>query len=356
MTTESQPSDSDLEKARQVLALLGVSPEALVASQPARPAREVPTFTDWVPVVSGLVGEGTRKLYSTYWNKLVALWPQRRLDELPASDLTWLFGHVRQTGVRRRNWRGGHSAAEHMFSATRCLYKFAVDDGLITAAQDPTRKVKKPKRAVPTRRGLNNMVLEAITAAASTTGDDPALDALLIRLHVETAARRGGALALTLDDLDREQCLVRLHEKGELSRWQPVSPTLMTHLVDHAHHRGAREPTSKVLRYHNGKPLTYRRYDGLWERLREHVEPVRTQNISTHWLRHTTLKWAERNFGEAVARAYAGHRPNTDSKTGAIAIYVKADLEEVATALAALTGEPHPLAADTPTELFDNGD
>jgi integrase/recombinase XerC len=44
-----------------------------------------------------------------------------------------------------------------------------------------------------------------------------------------------------------------------------------------------------------------------------------------------------------VARAYAGH---TDSggETGATATYVRASLAEVAAALAALTGEPHPLA------------
>ena len=35
-----------------------------------------------------------------------------------------------------------------------------------------------------------------------------------------------------------------------------------------------------------------------------------TQQISMHWIRHTTLTWVERNFGYAVARAYAGH---TDS-------------------------------------------
>ena len=42
-----------------------------------------------------------------------------------------------------------------------------------------------------------------------------------------------------------------------------------------------------------------------------------------------------------MARAYAGH---TDSGAGATATYVRASLAEVAAALAALTGEPHPLA------------
>jgi hypothetical protein len=35
---------------------------------------------------------------------------------------------------------------------------------------------------------------------------------------------------------------------------------------------------------------------------------------------------------------------------GAMATYVRAGLPEVATALAALTGEPHPLAISTPEE------
>ena len=68
-----------------------------------------------------------------------------------------------------------------------------------------------------------------------------------------------------------------------------------------------------------------------------------TQQISTHWIRHTTLTWVERNFGYAVARAYAGHT-DSGSETGATATYVRASLAEVAAALAALTGEPHPLA------------
>jgi hypothetical protein len=49
----------------------------------------------------------------------------------------------------------------------------------------------------------------------------------------------------------------------------------------------------------------------------------------------------ERNFGFAVAHAYAGH---TDDKGRVTSTYVKATLAEVATALSALTGEPHPLA------------
>lgn len=88
--------------------------------------------------------------------------------------------------------------------------------------------------------------------------------------------------------------------------------------------------------------MTSRRYDHLWLRLGKHLSWVATQQISTHWLRHTTLTWVERNFGFAVARAYAGHDGKSDA--GTTATYVRADLYEIASALAALTEERHPLA------------
>ena len=73
--------------------------------------------------------------------------------------------------------------------------------------------------------------------------------------------------------------------------------------------------------------------------------PGRTpQQISTHWLRHTTLTWVERNFGLPVAHAYAGHTDGAGDTGTATMTYVRATVAEVAAALAALTGEPHPLA------------
>ena len=57
-----------------------------------------------------------------------------------------------------------------------------------------------------------------------------------------------------------------------------------------------------------------------------------------HWIRHSTLTWVERNFGYAVARAYAGHT-DRGSDAGATTTSVRATVSEVATALAALTGE-----------------
>jgi hypothetical protein len=68
--------------------------------------------------------------------------------------------------------------------------------GLISEADNPARKVAKPRRLPSTRRAVPDTRLAEINEVAARTGDDPELDALLLRLHTETACRRGGALAL----------------------------------------------------------------------------------------------------------------------------------------------------------------
>jgi integrase len=117
----------------------------------------------------------------------------------------------------------------------------AEDDGLVAEADNPARKVDKPRRLPSTRRALPDTRLAEINQGAAAGGNDPELDTLILRLHTETACRRAGALALRPQDLDPDQCLVRLREKGETVRWQPVSPTLMGCLLQHAQERHAPE-------------------------------------------------------------------------------------------------------------------
>ncbi|MFI7509889.1 tyrosine-type recombinase/integrase [Micromonospora aurantiaca] len=337
---DTTASGAELGAARLLLARMGISPAELLEAAVARP--QAPTFAEYVPVVAAAVTAGTRRAYGSYWKRVVERWGQRRLDEPTPSEIEQLAEHVKTHVVARRNARGGRSAAEHLIAALRCLYRRAVADGFIAAADNPALKVAKPRRLPSMRRAVADTRLAEIYEVAASTGDDPALDSLLLRLHTETACRRGGALALRPADLDPDQCLILLREKADTMRWQPVSPTLMRYLLRHAEERGATE-AGQLLRYRNGQPITRRRYDYLWARIGEHLPWVYVQQISTHWLRHTTLTWVERNFGYAIARAYAGHSEN-GGDVGTTATYVKATLQEIAGALSALTNEPHPLS------------
>lgn len=333
-----------LTAARQLLTQMGISLTDLQqAGDGTRP--HAPTFAEYVPIVAAAVGPGSRRMYSTYWNKVVERWGDRRLDEPTPTQIEALMRAHQESAVRRRNYRGGRSAAEHMISALRCLYKRAVADGIITETDNPAAKVAKPRRLDSTRTALADDRIAEIIDTAGTSGDDPELDLLIIRFHTETAARRGGLLALRPKDLDVQQCLVMLQEKGGTFRWQPVSPTLMQYLLRHIDHRGA-SPDQPLLRYRSGNRVGRRRYDYIWTRIGKTLPWVTTQNISAHWLRHTTLTWVERVYGYGVALAYAGHAESPND-AGTTARYVKATLPEVATALAGLTGEPHPLALTT---------
>ena len=199
-----------LAAARLLLSRMGIDRADLITA--ATPRSPVPTFAAYVPVVAGAVTAGTRRAYSCYWARLVAALGQRRLDEPTPSQLQQLAEPVKTGAAVRRTSRGGRNAAENFIAATRCLYRYAERDGLIAKPDNPARKVAKPRRLPSTRRALTDVQLAEINHIAATTGDDPQLDTMRLRLHTETAARRGGALNLRPRGLDPDQCLILLRE------------------------------------------------------------------------------------------------------------------------------------------------
>ena len=176
-----------VEAALVLLERMGLTPADLAAVPQAR--KPVPTFAEYVPMVSAAVSAGTRRAYGSYWNRVVEHWGERHLDEPTPSEIRQLMVYVKPHVVARRNARGGRSAQEHPVAALRCLYQRAVDDGLIAEAGNPARKVAKPRRLLTTRRALPDNRLAQINNVAATTGDDPELDTLILRLHTETACR-----------------------------------------------------------------------------------------------------------------------------------------------------------------------
>ena len=126
------PQQAAVEAALLVLERMGLSPADLTAVARRRPA--VPTFAEYVPVVSAAVSAGTRRAYGSYWNRVIEHWGSRRLDEPSPSEIRQLMTHVKTHVVARRNARGGRSAQEHLVAALRCLYQRAVEDGLIAEA------------------------------------------------------------------------------------------------------------------------------------------------------------------------------------------------------------------------------
>ena len=108
------PQPTTVDAAPLILKSMGLTLEDLAAPG-QRP--DVPTFADYVPVVSAAVTDGTRKAYGSYWNRVVEQWGARRLDEPTPSEIRQLVAYVKTHAVPRHNARGGRGAAENLIAA-----------------------------------------------------------------------------------------------------------------------------------------------------------------------------------------------------------------------------------------------
>ena len=225
----------------------------------------VPTFAEYVPVVSAAVSAGTRRAYGSYWNRIVEHWGARRLDEPTPSEIRQLMTWVKTHVVARRNGR--------------CERSTWWPRALPIPARSRGRADQRGRRPGPEGG-------QAAAAAVHTAG-----------------------------------------------------------LVQHGQDRHA-PPGGQLLRYADGRPITSRRYDHLWIRIGRQLPWVRTQQISTHWIRH--ILPTSCHFGFVTAQTYAGHEDHGRGGK-AMTTYIRAGLPEVATALAALTSEDHPLAVSSPS-------
>ncbi|MCL4414244.1 MAG: site-specific integrase, partial [Actinobacteria bacterium] len=270
------------------------------------------------------------------------------LGELDADDLAELVAEAGRRARRRRPGCTGRSAEENCVAALRALYRRAVKAKVV--ACNPAAEVDKPQRLQNRRRALSASELAELWEALTCLSRDPELDLLLVRFHLETGARRAGAIGLCLGDVDPCRQTVWLHEKFDKEREQPVSANLLHALFSHAESRGARDPEDPVFRYRTvdpgtgaGRPLTRRHYNTVFEQLQRALGWAERMGLCAHVLRHTAGTAVERPGGHAVAIAFLGHAQSGRATTG---IYTKASIHEVAAAVALLTGEPHPLAPE----------
>jgi integrase/recombinase XerC len=330
------------------LALSGITPEEILAAAGNGPATlaDGPTVAEYVTRIEGRFKETTRATYATHWRLLVELRGGCRLGELDSDDLAELVAEAGRRARIRRPSCTGRSAEENCVAAFRALYLKAVKARVVSF--NPAGELDKPRRLENRRRALTASELSEVWETVTLVSRDPELDFLLVRFHVETGARRIGALGLRLKDLDFSRQTIWLTEKFDKPREQPVSASLLQALVAHAEGRGAKRPEDPVFRYRlvdpetgAGRPLTRRHYNTLFERLQAAIGWAQRMGLCAHVLRHTAGTAVERIAGFAVASAFLGHSQNGRGPTS---IYTKASIHEVAAAIAKLTGEPHPLA------------
>lgn len=334
-------------RAKVVLAeleALGLTVEDLIAASggPSVGRQVGPTVAEYVPVVASAYQARTRRTYNSYWSLLVEMCGPMTLGTVTVEDLLRVAEEAGRRAQARRPGSNGRASRESCVAAMRAVFTRACKAGLVTT--NPALLVDKPRRLSNRRRALNPSELDDLWAAVVATTHDPELDLLLLRFHLESGARRMGAINLRVRDVDPVRQTVWLHEKFGAEREQPISRSLVDTVLGIGAARGAERADEVVFRSRRSPgrfvPISDRTYDRIFTRAQERITWARRTPVTAHVLRHTAITAIERTSGFAVAQAFAGHTPSSVTGT-----YTKADIGEVAAAVAALTGEPHPLAS-----------
>lgn len=246
---------------------LGLSIDDLVAAvgDKQRVTNGVPTVAEYVEVVERAFGPGrTAETYRSYWRLAVARFGDRPIDAVDDDGCEQVLADAVARAQQRRPGSDGRSSREHCVSALRALFGRAERAGLIV--RNPAAALDKPRRIESRRRALDDAELGEAVEAVRTTSHDPDLDLLLVRFHLESGARREGALNLRLGDLDSRRATAWLREKYGKGREQPVSPSLLEALGAHAKSRGAVTAEDAVFRTRRGRPIVRKRYNTLFDR------------------------------------------------------------------------------------------
>jgi integrase len=289
-----------------------------------------------------------------------------RIVDVSGADLDIAAGWVKTRALKRQAKRNakkaaqgratrhttGNSAVEHLGRAATRLFKTAVADPTSGVTIDRSEGFKAPRRPKTTARAYTAEQLAELWDAAFTSGgSDPELDALIIWFHLESGARRGGALNLTTSYLNWADNRVYLVEKGNKGAWQPVSAALVRALLGHALERGEialdapddelptvddvvegriRIRTDRPVFYYSRRrrvvaadgtvtnephPLTRRRYNTLWDRIQRELPWADQLGARPHDLRKTGATFIERAFGFSVAKGWLRHATDDDTLT-----------------------------------------
>lgn len=194
------------------LAAMGLTVDdlAAVAGQGAGLPVAGPTVADYVPVVAASYKPRSQRTYNSYWRLLVEQVGDVALGRVTVDDLLGVADEAVRRAKTRRRGSDGRASRESCVAAMRAVFARAHTAGLV--ASNPALQVAKPRRLPNRRRALSQAELAELWAAVATITNDPALDLLLLRFHLESGARRMGAINLRVRDLDHVRQTVWLRE------------------------------------------------------------------------------------------------------------------------------------------------
>ncbi|MEZ5065125.1 MAG: site-specific tyrosine recombinase XerD [bacterium] len=230
------------------------------------------------------------------------------------------------TAFLRREQKAGRSAATlgRRLSAVRGLHRWAASTGLTKS--DPTREISGPRRA---RKLPGALSVPEVLALLDTPPDDSALsqrDRALLELGYATGLRASEMVGLDLEDLEREEDLIRVRGKGGVERWVPVGEHARRAVARYRDHgrvelaRPGREAAAVFLNARGGRLSRM----GFWLVLKRAALAAGIgREVSPHTLRHSfATHLLEGGADLRVVQELLGHADLSTTQ-----IYTKVDTE-----------------------------
>ena len=212
--------------------------------------------------------------------------------EVSRADITDYLADRHQAGV------SGLSRARNL-ATIREYFRHLVDDGQLSTS--PAEGIITPKRE---KRGRNYLSEEAYTKLLNLAGGTPR-DYAILQLFLQTGVRVSELAALSLDDADLDQGVLRVTGKGMADREIPLNRKAAWALRTW---QTARPTTGHRTLFTNryGAPLGVRGIQKLVTRYRR-ASGIE-KRITPHSLRHTfATEKARRGIGAFQLRDFMGH-------------------------------------------------
>jgi site-specific recombinase XerC len=297
----------------------------------AMPADEL--YTDCAERYTGVpdlpVSEVTRGVVAD-----AAWWAERRgLKRTVARNVK------REAAGRNILHSDGRGAREQLIQAARWMFTWLVDEE--KASANPAGKVKLPPRQEAGARSLTEEEFVEVYGVAVSTGQDPALDGLILRHLLIQAVRRGALLDATCEGLDVEGCRIGyFDQKKKTWRYRPTTSTHMADLITHALIRGPRvaappDAPEEDRRYgvpaltgsspvfyrlpvdtydadgyfvsRQVRPITRKRIESLFARVRRHLPWTERVELRCHDVRHTSGRMVFKAADQQAAKLHLAH-------------------------------------------------
>lgn len=300
------------------------------------------TVDAWVEELRPGLNPGSARAWGHYLDRLSEAFAGRELGDISKRDLSKLAVDVAEQALGRATGRSGLGAKENFITAARYVWREAIAEG--KADQNPAMMLVKPVRADSERRALRpSEIADAFRVMQSSR--DPHLGVIVLRLALETGARRGEMLSLEWGSRrPAAGCLgLRGKNDGGRAHLQPVTADLWDGLMALATARLGPRPHARdpLLVTRRGQPISRRWFEFHAAKVRDAVPTLGAGGdvwFTWHLCRYTAATSVRRVADPKVASRFLRHKQTL--RKGDQDAYDAADLSEVRAAVSAVWGAP----------------